>query len=229
MEPETGLITAVELTPGAGPANHEAVIGLGLLADEDRPLDVLGDTAYCTKLARAALTAAGHRLFLKPAPLRPVVPGGLTLDDFAIDTAGNTVVCPRGRTAELRPSSGMHQQRKAVFAAEQCAGCELRKRCTKAKADRIVTIRPHHGLMAEARRQAATDPGWQDTYRRWRPPVERAVAWLVHRGNRRLRYRGSIANNTWLHNRAAALSLRRLINLGLIRTNHTWHLGMATG
>lgn len=229
MEPETGLITAVELTPGAGPANHEAVIGLGLLADEDRPLDVLGDTAYCTKEARAALTADGHRLFLKPAPLRAVVPGGFTLDDFAIDTAGNTVVCPRGSTAELRPPSGMHQQRKAVFTAEQCAGCELRERCTKAKADRIVTIRPHHDLMAEARRQAATDPGWQDTYRRWRPPVERAVAWLVHRGNRRLRYRGTIANNTWLHNRAAALNLRSLINLGLTRTNHTWHLGIATG
>lgn len=229
MEPETGLVTAVELTPGAGTANHEAVIGLGLLADEDGPLDVLGDTAYCTKEARAALTAAGHRLFLKPAPLRPVVPGGFTLDDFAIDTVGNTVVCPRGRTSELRPPSGMHQQRKAVFTAEQCAGCELRERCTKAKADRIVTIRPHHDLMAEARRQAATDSGWQDTYRRWRPPVERAVAWLVHRGNRRLRYRGTTANNTWLHHRAAALNLRRLINLGLTRPNHTWHLSMATG
>ncbi|MET9774570.1 hypothetical protein ABZ023_09875 [Streptomyces sp. NPDC006367] len=53
--------------------------------------------------------------------------------------------------------------------------------------------------------------------------------WLVHRGNRRLRYRGTIANNTWLHHRAAALNLRRLINLGLTRTHHTWHLDMATG
>jgi len=229
MEPETGLITAVELTPGAGPAHHEAVVGPGLLADEEHPLDVLGDTAYSTARARAALTAAGHRLFLKPAPLRPVIPGGFTLDDFAIDTAGNTVTCPRGRTAGLRSPSGVHQQRKAVFTSPQCAGCELRKRCTTAKGDRIVTIRPHHDLLAEARRQTATDTGWQATYRRWRPPVERAVAWLVHRGNRRLRYRGTLPNNTWLHNRAAALNLRRLINLGLTHTHNTWHLGTATG
>ncbi|MFE4592314.1 hypothetical protein [Streptomyces laurentii] len=54
--------------------------------------------------------------------------------------------------------------------------------------------------MAAARRQATAAPDWQDTYRRWRPPVERAVAWLIYQGNRRLRYHGTIANNTWLHN-----------------------------
>ncbi|MFD8393759.1 transposase [Streptomyces sp. NPDC059680] len=61
-------------------------------------------------------------------------------------------------------------------------------------------------------------------YRRWRPPVERAVAWLVQHGNRRLRYRGTINNNTWLHTRAAALYLRRLINLGLTHTGGRWRL-----
>ncbi|WP_435851530.1 transposase [Streptomyces mirabilis] len=100
----------------------------------------------------------------------------------------------------------------------------MRERCTKAKAGRILTIRPHHDLQTAARHQAATDPGWQADYRRWRPPVERAVAWLVHHGNRRLRYRGTLKNDTWLHTRAAALNLRRLINLGLTHTSGTWHL-----
>ncbi|WP_285681401.1 transposase, partial [Kitasatospora phosalacinea] len=84
--------------------------------------------------------------------------------------------------------------------------------CSTAKAGRIVTIRPHHDLLAAARRQAATDPDWQAAYRRWRPPVERAVAWLVAHGNRRLRHIGTIKNNAWLHTRAAALNLRTLIN-----------------
>ncbi|MFF7363305.1 transposase, partial [Streptomyces sp. NPDC008125] len=84
--------------------------------------------------------------------------------------------------------------------------------------------RPHHDTQAAARRQAATDPAWQADYRRWRPPVERAVAWIVHHGNRRLRYRGTIKNDLWLHTRAAALNLRRLINLGLTHTQGTWHL-----
>ncbi|GAA1018675.1 hypothetical protein Aple_065970 [Acrocarpospora pleiomorpha] len=54
--------------------------------------------------------------------------------------------------------------------------------------------------------------------------AERAVAWLVARGNPRLPYRGTQANDRWLHHRAAALNLRRLINLGLIYINNTWTL-----
>lgn len=226
FEPETGLFTAVALTPGAGPEHHEAAVGLDLLADEEQPVDAFGDTAYSTGDARHTLEAAGHRLFLKPAPLRAAVPGGFTLDDFAIDTATATVTCPQGHTVPLSDPGGQHHQRKAAF-KDLCAGCPLRERCTKAKAGRILTIRPHHDQQAAARQQAATDPDWQAAYRRWRPPVERAVAWIVHRGNRRLRYIGTIKNDTWLHTRAAALNLRRLINLGLTHTNGTWHLAPA--
>ncbi|MGW1550269.1 transposase [Streptomyces sp. NPDC002346] len=221
IEPETGLYTAVALRPGAGAEHHEAAVGLELLADEDQPVVAFGDTAYSTGDARQALHEAGHRLFLKPAPLRPAVPGGFTLDDFTIDTTAATVTCPAGHTVGLSEPGGQHHQRKAVF-KDLCPGCPLREQCTKAKAGRILTIRPHHDLQATARHQAATDPDWQADYRRWRPPVERAVAWLVHHGNRKLRYRGTISNNTWLHTRAAALNLRRLINLGLTHTGITW-------
>ena len=51
-----------------------------------------------------------------------------------------------------------------------------------------------------------------------------AIAWIVARGNRRLRYIGTIKNNAWLHTRAAALNLRTLINLGLTRTGNAWTL-----
>ena len=51
--------------------------------------------------------------------------------------------------------------------------------------------------------------------------VERSIAWLS-RGNRKVRYRGVINNDLWLHHRAAAINLRRLITLGLDRTAHTW-------
>src|SRR5262249_58169676 len=72
-------------------------------------------------------------------------------------------------------------------------------------------------------------PAWKATYRRWRPPVERGIAWLTAKGNRRLRYLGTLKNDTWLHNRAAALNLRRLVNLGLEPTaNGTWTLAPAT-
>ncbi|MEU9131886.1 transposase [Kitasatospora sp. NPDC048540] len=227
VEPETGLYTAVALRPGAGTEHHEATVGIDLLADEDTPVDAFGDTAYSTDDARQTLQHAGHRLFLKPAPLKTAVVGGFDLDDFAIDTAGSTVTCPAGHTANLSEPSGRHMQRKALF-TDQCTGCPVRERCTTAKTGRTVNIRPHHDLLAAARRQAATDPDRQAAYRRWRPPVERAVAWLVAHGNRRLRYRGTIKNNTGLHTRAAALNLRTLINLGLTRTSGTWRLTPAT-
>jgi hypothetical protein len=43
--------------------------------------------------------------------------------------------------------------------------------------------------------------------------VERTIAWLT-RGNRKLRYRRAAKNNHWLHHRAAAINLGRLIKLG---------------
>ncbi|MET8160590.1 IS1182 family transposase [Sphaerisporangium sp. NPDC005289] len=223
VEPETSLFTAVALRPGSGAAHHEAALALELLAEEDGPVEVFGDAAYSTGPCRAALTSAGHRAVIKPAPLRPAVPGGFDLDDFAIDTANSAVRCPAGHQVPLSAPSGRNLQRKAFFTG-QCTGCPLRSRCTKAKAGRILTIRPHHDELAAARRQAATDQIWQDDYRRWRPPVERAIAWIVDHGGRRLRYIGTIKNNAWLHTRAAALNLRTLINLGLTRTGNGWTL-----
>ena len=52
--------------------------------------------------------------------------------------------------------------------------------------------------------------------------VERTIAWLT-RGNRRVRYRGVAKNDHWLHHRAAALNLRRLITLGLAMTEPPGH------
>ncbi|MFF7365469.1 transposase, partial [Streptomyces sp. NPDC008125] len=133
VEPETGLYTAVALRPGAGPEHHEAAVALDLLADETTVLDAFGDTAYSTGPTRQALHQAGHRLFLKPAPLRPAVPGGFTLDDFTIDTTTGTVTCPAGHTVPLSRPGGQRQQRTAKF-TNLCIGCPLRGRCTTARA-----------------------------------------------------------------------------------------------
>jgi hypothetical protein len=53
--------------------------------------------------------------------------------------------------------------------------------------------------------------------------VERTIAWLAG-GNRKVRYRGMAKNDHWLHLRAAALNLRRLIGLGLIHNGGAWAL-----
>jgi IS5 family transposase len=222
FEPETGLFTAVALTRGSGAGNHEAAIAGSLLDGEEDRLTILGDTAYGTGELRERLQSSGHAAVIKPAPLRSAIPGGFTIDDFTIDKRAATVTCPAGHTVTLgRVQAGGIRQ--AQFKA-RCRGCLLRARCTTSKTGRVLSVHPQHALLAAARR-AAADPAWQEEYRRWRPPAERAIAWLVAHGNRRVPYRGVLKNDNWLHHRAAALNLRRLINLGLTHTSEgNWML-----
>src|SRR6266498_2370033 len=194
FEPETGLFTAVALTGGSGAGNHEAAVAAGLLAGEPEKLTVFGGTAYGTGELREHLQADGHALVIKPPPLRQAIPSGFTIDDFTIDGRAGAVTCPAGHTVALgRPHAD--GTRLAQFKV-LCSGCPLRERCTTCKTGRVLSVHPQHALLATARR-AATDPAWQAEYRRWRPPVERAIAWLVARGNRRVPYRGIAKNNTW--------------------------------
>ncbi|MEU5438203.1 transposase [Streptomyces sp. NPDC020719] len=107
-----------------------------------------------------------------------------------MDTAASTATCPNGHTAQL---SGIQSDgsRVATFTTV-CPACPLRHWCTHARRGRQVRVPHGHEAQAAARYQAATDRLWQDEYRRWRPMVERGIAWLTTRGNRRLRYRGTL-------------------------------------
>jgi hypothetical protein len=218
VEPDTGLITATALTAAAGAANSEAAIGLQLLAADDSitgPVQVLGDSAYGTGDALATLAAAGHSAVIKPWRLRPVVPGGFTLDDFLVDEAAGTATCPAGITRPITRT-------RAVTFGVACRGCPLRQRCTTATAGRTLQVHPHDALQ-RAHRARAADPGFQADYRRHRPMVERSIAWLTH-GHRRVPYRGVLKNDAWLHLRVAAINLRRLLTLGLTDTDGHWAL-----
>lgn len=213
IEPDTGIITDCALTKASGPDNHEAVIGLALLDDEDAAVRVLGDAAYGTGATRAALAAAGHTAVIKPMPLRTPVPGGFTSDDFAIDFDARTVTCPANHTVGIQPRG------RAKF-EKHCRSCPLMSQCTTAKRGRELTLSVHEPLLRAARSHAR-DPEWQAEYRQHRPMVERSIAWLT-RNNRKVRYRGVAKNDHWLHHRAAALNLRRLITIGLNHTGTTW-------
>ncbi len=221
VEPETGLFTAVVLAKAAGEDNHEAVIGLGLLAGEGPGLQVLGDSAYGTGDLRAALADPdlAHRAVIKPMPLRPTVPGGFSLDDFTVDEARGQVTCPGGHTRRIT------LKRYVTFGAI-CRDCPLREQCTTSKTGRTMDLHPRDAFLRAARHAWAGDPDLRATYRQHRPMVERSIAWLVGvRGRcRRVPYRGITANNWWIHTRAAALNLRRLLNLGLTLDRHTWTL-----
>src|SRR5262245_32585256 len=222
VEPETGLFTAVQLAKAAGEDHHEAAIGLHLLTDEPAGTEVLGDSAYGTGDLRAALVDADRIAVIKPPPLRPAVPGGFSIDDFDVDEGNGQVTCPGGHTRRITA------HRNVTFGAV-CASCPLRERCTTSKNGRTMHLHPHQALLRAARHAWATDLDLRETYRQHRPMVERSIAWLIGaRGRcRRLAYRGVTANNWWIHTRAAALNLRRLLNLGLVASHGTWTLNPA--
>ena len=221
VEPETGLFTAVQLAKAAGEDNHEAVVGLHLLAGEDPGLQVLGDSAYGTGDLRADLADPdrAHTAVIKPLPLRPAVLGGFSIDDFIVDEPNGHVTCPGGYTRRITPA------RSVTFGAI-CRDCPLREQCTTSKDGRTLRLHPYDAILREARRSWATDADLRATYRQHRPMVERSIAWLIGvRGRcRRVPYRGVTANNWWIHTRAAGLNLRRLLNLGLTDNQGSWTL-----
>jgi hypothetical protein len=145
-EPDTGLVCECALTRASGPDIGDATVGITLLAGDvtlapptDRQHDdaqtgndaqtsdvaVFADSAFGTGEALAALAAAGRTAVIKPWPLKPTVPGGFTLDDFAVEEAAGTVTCPNGL---IRPIS----RTRAVTFGAACRGCPLRQRCTTA-------------------------------------------------------------------------------------------------
>ena len=209
-EPDTGLVTAVDLTAG-NTADAEAASGL--LKDEPAGTVVLADSAYGTGALRAELEDRAMQAVIKAPPLRTAVEGGYSIDDFDIDTQAATVTCPAGVTVAIGAKG------HARFGA-RCRSCPLRARCTTAKAGRTIKLHPHHDLLAAARAQARTRD-FHDAYTKHRPMAERSIAWLV-RNNRRCPYRGTAKNRHWLKLRAAAVNLTRLVNLGLHHNGTNW-------
>ena len=119
VEPETGIITGVDLTPanaGDGPA------GVALLDDEEPGLEVLGDSAYGSGPVRADLAAAGHTAVIKPWPTarNPQLDDDqFHRDDFRIDyrpaPSPAPTTSPSPSPTEATPTSGR------AAAAARCA------------------------------------------------------------------------------------------------------------
>ena len=87
----------------------------------------------------------------------------------------------------------------------------------------MLRLRPYDAELRTARLRAA-EPDFAESYRRFRLMVERSIAWLVAKGHRRVRYRGVERNALGWSLRAAAVNLRRLVALGLGRTEAGWAL-----
>ena len=209
VEPTTGLICGQQLTAGNAP---DGPTGVELMAAEPARRQVLADSAYGSGDTRVALQQRRHRLAIKPWPMPDT--GRYNRDDFTVDHHARTATCPAGHTVTVTA------QGRATFGV-RCQTCPLRSHCTTSRTGRTLALSIHDAELVEARR-AWRDGDFTNDYRRWRPMVERSLAWLVRPG-RRVAYRGLARNRIWLAHRAAAVNLQRLINLGLDH-HGTWRL-----
>ena len=245
VEPDTGLITAADLTTADTP---DALTGLRLLkeqhnthtptgtdgttaADDDdtvaddgggsgEELVVLGDSAYASGEALKGFEDTGYATAVKPIHREPRIEGGLHRDDFTIDTHNRTVTCPAGNTKTITQAG---YARFGVL----CDGCPLRARCATAEHGRTVKIDGYEKPRQASKARWATQSA-RDAYRRHRPMVERSIAWLKRGHCKRVPHRGVERNRQWLTTRAAAVNLTRLVNLGLTHENNRYTLKPTT-
>jgi IS5 family transposase len=220
VEPDSGLTTAVKLTKTNGAENSDATVGADLVTTdptltEGDSVEVLADSAYASGDMLHTLAGKQWIPLVKPWPIKPAVEGGFTSDDFVVDHAAGTAMCPAGITRQVSSKGN-------VTYGIACRECPLAVRCTSAAGGRKLTVGEHDLLQREHRKRAA-DESFKATYRQHRPMVERPIAWLT-RGARRVPYRGVQKNNNWLHHRVAGLNLRRLLAMGLTNENGAWVL-----
>ena len=203
-EPDTGLITAVELTTAD---TSDAQVGPRLLqqdptaphntadTDTDTDTDTDSDTDG-SDTASADVDDVGAEGFVGLVLADSAYASGEALDAFAAagyDTAIKPID-PKPRItggftrddftidtdAQTVTCPAGHTKAIKSGAARfgaLCGGCPLRARCTTSAAGRSVTVDEHH-QRRQANKTRFAQPATQAAYRRHRPMAERSIAWL---------------------------------------------------
>lgn len=218
VDPETELVTEVEVAPGS---THEAELSRDLLPEldeDDAVVTVVADSAYGSGANLKALQDAGASTVIKTQRDKNTW-GGFPKTAFQIDLDAKTATCPAGVTTATIASKkdGSVEFR---FPAATCASCLLRDRCTTstdAHVGRRVRTGPHEKVLAAARVQQKTDE-FKEIYNGKRPTVERVIYRVVRNGGRKARYRGCLKVCEQITLKAAAENLARMLRLGLVWT-----------
>jgi IS5 family transposase len=225
VDPETELISEIEVTPANVSDGAVAPDLLPELAEGDAEITAVGDSAYGSGPTRTALTEAGATVIAK-APPEQNSTGGFPKSAFTIDLTAGAATCPAGVTTTdvSRRADGMHFQ----FPAAVCAQCRLRGNCTSSARGRSLHVGPYEAVLAEARSFQRTE-AFKTQYNGNRPTVERSISRLVRRGGRKARHRGRLRVQERLELKAAAENFARMTRMGLIWTGPDgWGLALTT-
>lgn len=198
VDPESQLITAVEVLPGNA-YDSEQALELVEQSEENTGMEVeetIGDCAFGSGATREAFEQADRKLIAR-VPKR-TNRGLFPKDDFDIDLEAMTCTCPAGQVTDRLVSAGRRKAPDGTFESGQafqfdaaiCDSCELRAQCTRAGPGkgRMVSLHPQERLLQEARTLQAS-PLFKE-YQRLRQAGEHRLARLVQLGMRKARYFG---------------------------------------
>jgi len=198
VDPDTQLITAVDVLPGNA-YDSEGALHLVEQSEENTGMkadETIGDCAYGDGPTREAFEQAGRKLIAR-VPRRPNR-GFFPKEDFDIDLEAMTCTCPAGQVSDTLVSAGRRKARDGSYETGQafrfdgavCDACELRARCTRVGPGkgRTVSLHPQERLLQEARALQAS-PAFKE-YQRLRQASEHRLARMVQLGVRQARYFG---------------------------------------
>ncbi|MBU0494045.1 MAG: IS1182 family transposase [Chloroflexi bacterium] len=206
------LITDIALTSSV----ESDQAALGAIQERQAARDVapgvrVADQGYVSGQTLADSAQLGGDL-IGPAPAdhspQSRLPEGLTQDQFTVDLAPGTVVCPAGQTAargRQRPDGSWQFH----FATTTCAACPLRARCCTGRGGRTITLGPHHAQLQAARARQQTAE-FQACYQQHRGGVEGCLSVLLRsHGLRVNRYIGRTKNHLRALFVAVGVNVRR--------------------
>ena len=225
MDPDSQLITAVEVLPGNAAGNGlEAADAAELLRQEE--------AAQGNDVEELSMDGAGHngpvlRELSDPAGLNLLVtvpvPQQAERQTFGPERFELTVLpddkgelkCPAGQTTRQRERNEDDTGWKYSFKASQCRGCPLRGDCLQnpaSKKGRKVTKNDYEKEYERARQKVGT-AAYQQT-RSAHAKVERKLGELArHHGQRRARYRGRARVRTQAVLTALVVNVKRMVKL----------------
>lgn len=209
-EPESGLVTALEVLAGNASDSHYA---LELVKEVEHNTGAqveksIGDCAYGDGASRQRFADAERELVAKvPAP-----PSNEPFHKahFHIDLQNQMVTCPAGQTTtdwRLVSHNGEKVPR-FFFPVEVCQACPFKEQCYESKDGRYgrrITLHPQEAILQEAREYQKQPEFRQDM--KDRQQAEHVLARLVQLGARQARYFGRAKTKIQLIIIAAVLNL----------------------
>jgi transposase len=204
------LIAASELTNDSN--DHQQLHPMaaqGKAALEVEQVTVVADTGYSNGEHGARCDNEGITAIVPRA--ETVNPNGrqyFSRDCFTYDPETDTWRCPANATLSLLTT--WHTQNKKVYATAACAGCPLKRQCTRAA--RRIIIRDFYEDAREAMHRRATgDPGWMRHRREMAEHPFGTLKWLM--GHPRFLVRGLTKAKAELALGVLSYNLKRAITI----------------